>query len=114
MKKIIYPLALGALLAAPLVFLPHSSMANGPWDNDNNQGQDWYRARDVQGKSEWFERQYGRRPLPGSIPGMPGVPGMPGNSVPLNEGQIFLILAGLGLGAKMLYDRRKNTEKSVV
>jgi len=110
MKKIIYPLALGALLAAPLVFIPNSGRANDPRDNDNNQGQDWYRARDVQGNSEWFQRQYGRRPLPGSIPGMPGVPG---NSVPLNEGQIFLILAGLGLGAKMLYDRRKNAEKSV-
>jgi len=48
--------------------------------------------------------------MPGSIPGMPG----PGNSVPLNEGQIFLIIAGLGLGAKMLYDRRKKVEKSVV
>jgi len=113
MKKIIYPLALGALLAAPLVFLPQNSRANGPGDNNNDQGQDWYRARDVQGKSEWYQRQYGRRPLPGSIPGMPGVPGAPG-SVPLNEGQIFLILAGLGLGAKMLYDRRKNAEKNVV
>ena len=36
------------------------------------------------------------------------------NSVPLNEGQILLIVAGLGLGAKMIYDRRKKAIKSVL
>lgn len=113
MKKIIYPLALGAILAAPLVFLPGSSKANNPWDNQNNPGNngDWYRARDVNGNEGWYQRdRFARRPMPGSIPGMPGVPG---NSVPLNEGQIFLIIAGLGLGAKVLYDRRKYVQKTV-
>ncbi|MBN9385212.1 MAG: hypothetical protein J0H74_30930 [Chitinophagaceae bacterium] len=101
MKKIIYPLALGALLAAPFVLLPGSSRANNPWDNNDNKN-DYYRARDVDGKSEWWQRDpRARRMMPGQVPGMPG------NSVPLNEGQIFLILAGLGLGAKILYDRRR-------
>jgi len=107
MKRIIYTLALGAILAAPLVLLPGSSRANGP---QNDPREDMYRARDIHGVDQWYQRNFGRRPMPGSIPGMPG----PGNSVPLNEGQIFLIIAGLGLGAKMLYDRRKKVEKSVV
>ena len=102
MKRIIYTLALGAILAAPLVLLPGNSRANGPQNGPQDNG-DWYRARDIHGVDQWYQRNFGRRPMPGSIPGMPG----PGNSVPLNEGQIFLIIAGLGLGAKMLYDRRK-------
>jgi len=105
MKTIIYTLALGAILAAPLVLLPGSSRANDPRDPT-----DYYRARDIHGVDQWYQRNFGRRPMPGSVPGMPG----PGNSVPLNEGQVFLIIAGLGLGAKILYDRRKKIEKSVV
>jgi hypothetical protein len=110
MKKIIYPLALGALLAAPLVLLPGSSRANGPWDNNNENNDDYYRARDKNGTLEWWKKDpRARRFVPGQLPGYPGAP----NSVPLNEGQIFLIVAGLGLGAKMLYDRRRKTEKGM-
>jgi len=102
-------MALGAMLAAPFVFLPGSSRANNPQDDPG-----YYRARDIHGVDQWYQRNFGRRPVPGSVPGIPGVPGMPGqgNSVPLNEGQIFLIVAGLGLGAKMLYDRRKHVQKT--
>lgn len=52
----------------------------------------------------------GGKKTPGQLSGYPGAP----NSVPLNEGQIFLIVAGLGLGAKILYDRRRKTEKGLV
>jgi hypothetical protein len=30
-----------------------------------------------------------------------------GNSVPVNGGLVFLVIAGAGLGAKMIYDRKK-------
>jgi len=33
-----------------------------------------------------------------------------GNSVPVNGGVVFLVVAGLGLGAKMLYDSNKKNE----
>lgn len=108
-------MALGALLAAPFVLLPGSSRANGPRDKDDNQGNDdkdkgYYRARDADGRSEWWQDDPRTcRMSPTQVP-----PGTPGNSVPLNEGQIFLIIAGLGLGAKMLYDHRKDAGKRVV
>jgi len=35
-----------------------------------------------------------------------------GNSVPLDGGVVFLMVAGLGLGAKLIYDAR--TQKQVV
>jgi|HubBroStandDraft_3_1064219.scaffolds.fasta_scaffold1399714_1 hypothetical protein len=47
-------------------------------------------------------------PPPPSITtdGTNGAVGGKGNSVPLGAGTIFLFAAGLGLGAKMLFDRR--------
>jgi hypothetical protein len=36
----------------------------------------------------------------------------PGNSVPLDGGVVFLMVAGLGLGAKLIYDAR--TQKKLV
>lgn len=39
--------------------------------------------------------------------GQQGVQGQSGgNSVPLDGGTVFLLMAGLGLGAKLLYDAR--------
>src|SRR5438128_2721488 len=40
-------------------------------------------------------------------PGQQGAQGQQGgNSVPLDGGTVFLVLAGLGLGAKLLYDAK--------
>jgi len=38
--------------------------------------------------------------------GTQGQQGQQGNSVPLDGGTVFLMLAGLGLGAKLLYDAK--------
>ncbi|HVU58050.1 MAG TPA: hypothetical protein VHD83_23475 [Puia sp.] len=38
--------------------------------------------------------------------GAQGQQGQGGNSVPLDGGTVFLMVAGLGLGAKMLYDAK--------
>jgi len=97
MRRIIYTLALGVVMAAPCTLLPFTSKANGPTDA-RDPGQ-WYWSRDVSGRAQWMERQ--------RLLCDPFARPMAGTSVPLNGGQIFLILAGLGLGAKMLYDRRK-------
>jgi hypothetical protein len=35
-----------------------------------------------------------------------------GNSVPVNGGLVFLVIAGAGLGAKMIYDRKKGQKES--
>ena len=71
--------------------------------------QEWFKARDVRGNTVWLERglvdPFSHRPVFG-----PNPPGSPGNSVPLNEGTIFLLIAGVLLGVKILYDRRKNVE----
>jgi hypothetical protein len=37
----------------------------------------------------------------------------PGNSVPLDGGMVILLAAGLGLGAKKIYDKRKAEPKAV-
>jgi hypothetical protein len=34
------------------------------------------------------------------------------NSVPVNGGLVFLVVAGAGLGAKMIYDRKKGQKES--
>jgi hypothetical protein len=44
-------------------------------------------------------------------PPPPPAPGCgPGTSVPINGGLVILMVAGLGLGAKMLYDAQKGNE----
>ena len=35
-----------------------------------------------------------------------------GNSVPVDGGLVFLVIAGAGLGAKMIYDRKKGQKES--
>ena len=42
-------------------------------------------------------------------PSCPSEPGT-GNSVPLDGGVVFLMVAGLGLGAKLIYDARAKKE----
>ncbi len=115
MKRIIYTLVIGASLSLPLIFLPAASRAQ-TYEGDTRQDavQEWFKARDVNGRREWMERgrdprteRWGRRPAQLGSQGQ-------GNSVPLNEGQVFLIIAGLGLGAKMLYDRRRNAARNMI
>jgi len=119
MRRIIYTLALGAVMAVTLMLTPVISRAQDGDNNDDDNtyfGQrqenhdpvvEWFKARDIHGRTHWMERgmvdPFTHRPL-----GSPRLPGDPGNSVPLDEGTIFLLIAGLGLGAKILYDRRKS------
>lgn len=93
-------LVFGVVIATPLLLAPHQSQAGIIKDileallgkKDNNQGQN----NNNQGNNN--------KPSTSST-----------NSVPLNEGEILLIIAGLGLGAKMLYDRRgQHTTNSVI
>ncbi|MBN9385211.1 MAG: hypothetical protein J0H74_30925 [Chitinophagaceae bacterium] len=96
MRKMFRTLVFGVVLATPLLLAPHQSQAGIIQDiltalfgkNDNKQGQN----NNNQGGNNCS----------------------PGTSVPLNEGQVLLIIAGLGLGAKMLYNRRKLATKSVI
>jgi hypothetical protein len=116
-------MALGAIMAAPLIMLtPVTSRAGDrdPYYNaqpreKHDAVQEWFEARDIRGRQEFLERDRdlggpNHRPLFG--PDRPA--GVPGNSVPLDEGTIFLLVAGLGLGVKMLYDRRKKVENSAI
>jgi hypothetical protein len=82
MKKISKKIAMGALVLAPLMFTPHISRAN-IFSNFMH----WLHAdkKDKKDKDK----------------------GNSGNSVPVNGGVVFLIVAGLGLGTKMLYDYNK-------
>jgi len=66
---------------------PHSNDPYRPWD-------------------EAWEREHGRdkyKPFP---------PGQ-GNSVPINGGLVILLAAGLGLGAKVMYDDNAKKAKAV-
>ena len=92
MKKIFRKLVMGALILAPLMFAPHTSKANIISDlvhwlkgdkDDKKDKKDKDRDRDKDSS---------------------------GNSVPVNGGVVFLVVAGLGLGAKMLYDYNKKSE----
>jgi hypothetical protein len=102
MRKMFRTLVFGVVIATPLLLVPHQSQAgiikdilntlfgknnNGQGPNNNNRDND-------------NNNRGGNKSA--------------ANSVPLNEGQILLIIAGLGLGAKMLYDRRKLATKSII
>lgn len=50
-------------------------------------------------------------PDPGCPPFCPGDPSCPPECVPIDGGLTLLIAAGLGLGAKKAYDRRKAAVK---
>ena len=84
MKKIFKKLVMGALILAPLMFAPHTSKANIITDIIH-----WITG-DKDDKKDKKESS--------------------GNSVPVNGGVVFLVVAGLGLGAKMLYDFNKKNK----
>jgi len=86
MRKMFRTLVFGVVIATPLLLAPHKSQAGI--------------IKDILGAL--FGSNKDKKPTTTT------------NSVPLNEGEILLIVAGLGLGAKMLYDRRKQTTKSVI
>jgi hypothetical protein len=85
MKKIYSKFVMGALILASLMFVPHTSKANIIGDLLQ-----WITGGDKDDKKDKKE---------GS-----------GNSVPVNGGVVFLVVAGLGLGAKMLYDYNKKSQ----
>ena len=109
-------------MAAPMMLTPVTSKA-GDGDTYYNQIHrdrsdavwDWFRARDVRDGRGWLDRGRELRDPFDSRPRFgPGAQGTPGNSVPLDQGTVLLLIAGLGLGFKMLYDRRKKVENSVI
>ncbi len=75
---------MGALIAAPLLFVAHTSKA-GIFSDFLH----WLDGRDRDKKDH-----------PSTTKGT-------GNSVPVNGGLVFLVVAGLGLGAKMIFDHNK-------
>jgi hypothetical protein len=88
MKKIFKKFVMGALILAPLMFAPRISRANIISDlvhliTGNDKDKD---KKDKKDKDS------------------------AGNSVPVNGGVVFLVVAGLGLGAKMLYDYNKKSQ----
>jgi len=87
----------GVVIAAPLLLVPHQSKAGGLVDL----------LKELLGSKD-------KNPnAPGN--GWAGTnPNKPTNSVPLDKGTVFLVVAGLGLGAKVLYDRRRNVINSVI
>jgi hypothetical protein len=93
--KMVKKLPLLLIVAAPY-FIPVQSKAN--WFGDL--------LRD------FFGRERAKREMPHPVSSQHPVTTAAGNSVPLDGGVVFLLVAGLGLGAKMLYDTR--TQKKVV
>lgn len=87
------------LFATPFLFVPKQSKAgiigdiihfifgndNGQGNNRNNRGNDTKKD-----------------------------PPVASNSVPLNGGLVILMAAGLGLGAKVIYDRKRSNGKQAV
>ena|SRR6186713_1507192 len=97
MRKMIRTMVFGVVIAAPLLLVPHQSKAGGLVDL----------LKELLGSKD-------KNPnAPGN--GWAGTnPNKPTNSVPLDKGTVFLVVAGLGLGAKVLYDRRRNVINSVI
>jgi len=90
MRKMIRTLVFGVVIAAPLILVPHQSRAGIISDI----------LTTIFGKDKDKDKPKTNTPT---------------NSVPLNGGEIFLIVAGLGLGGKLLYDRhRKHATNSII
>jgi hypothetical protein len=101
LMKMVKKLPFLLLMAAPY-FIPVQSKAN--WI-DNLLRDLWGTGRHRQDRPMFPPRQ--------ATPGTPMTqsPGQQGaNSVPLDGGTVFLLLAGLGLGAKLIYDARAKKE----
>ena len=80
---------LGAMIAAPLLFAPATTKA-GPISDLLKELLGGGNNRD----KEKHDPQGGPKSTTA------------GNSVPIDGGLVFLMLAGLGLGAKMIYDNK--------
>jgi hypothetical protein len=97
LMKMVKKLPFLLLMVAPY-FIPVQSKAN--WlDN---------LLRDIFGRGK-SKNERPMFPPRGATPGSQQAqnPGQPGtNSVPLDGGTVFLMMAGLGLGAKLLYDAK--------
>jgi hypothetical protein len=102
-KKVLF----GAMIAAPLLMAPATTKAGpigdllkeifgGLGKNQNGQGQNH------NGQGQNGQGQHGQGQ---NNPGAPGT-AAPGNSVPINGGLVMLLAAGLGLGAKVIYDNK--------
>jgi len=86
------------LILSPLLAVPKQSKANVVGDlihdlfggDKNSQGQD----NDDQGDDD-------KKPTNG-------------NSVPVNGGLVFLVIAGVGLGVKMIYDRKQGQKEIAI
>jgi hypothetical protein len=102
MKKV----AIGMIFLAPL-FLPAETKAGGGV-------KDWFESVHsyFQDRGPRFGTDHNRPSYDPYTNGRPGCPPPParggsgsgGNSVPVNGGLVFLLVAGLGLGAKRAYD----------
>jgi len=88
MKKIFKKFVMGALILAPLMAAPHTSKANIVGDL-----LDWITGGDKDKKEKKDKEKDSS-----------------GNSVPVDGGLVFLVVAGLGLGGKMLYDYNKKNK----
>jgi len=91
--KMVKKLPLLLLFAAPF-FLPVQSRAGDGKDKGQNQDQN-------QNQNQDQENENGDNPSCATGTG---------NSVPLNGGVVFLTLAGLGLGARLIYKARTRKE----
>jgi hypothetical protein len=114
--KMLKKLPLLLLVAAPLV-LPVPTRAGDDNDQGQNQGQNKDKNHDQdkdhdkdkdkdknhdQDKSQ--DQTWGQNPQ--------NDPTRPGTSVPLNKGLVFLSLAGLGLGAWVIYGAKVKKEEA--
>jgi hypothetical protein len=90
MVKFIKNVAVCAVFASALVVIPFKSQAGVFQDIWNS----------------IFGDKHHHHNSPSAPPPAPGSHD-PGNAVPLDNGMLFLAAAGLALGAKLLFDRRK-------
>jgi len=98
MRKMIRTMVFGVVIAAPLLLVPHQSKAGGI----------------LGGLGDFLKELLGGKDKNPNAPGNGWAGTKPTNSVPLDGGTVFLVVAGLGLGAKVLYDRRRNVVNSVI
>lgn len=101
--KMVKKLPFLLLMAVPY-FIPVQTKAN--WI-DNLLRDLWGRGRQRQERPMFPPRQASPGTPMATNPGQRGT-----NSVPLDGGTVFLMMAGLGLGAKMIYDAK--AKKKVV
>ena len=97
--KTIKRIVCGVLIAAPLFLAPAQSRANGLGD--------FFRNLFGGDRHSYSDRRGSQSDPPAPTPGS-------GNSVPVNGGILLLVIAGLGLGTKIVYDKGKRNIDSVL